>query len=111
VSRAFAVTDVGAVGPETWTGTLTVPGLEFDLTAPTLSGATSKTARVPRKAKSARVTFKVTATDDVDGAVPVACQPRSGSRFKVGKTTVRCEATDSSANMVKAAFIVTVRRR
>ena len=40
----------------------------FDLTAPTLSGATAKTVRVPKKgAKNARVTFKVTATDDVDG--------------------------------------------
>jgi hypothetical protein len=111
VSRAFTVTDVGAVGPETWMGTLVVPGLEFDVTAPRLSEATAKTARVPKKAKNARVTFKLTATDDVDGAVPVSCQPRSGSRFKIGKTTVRCEATDSSANTARASFTVTVKRR
>ena len=81
----------GGAGTETWTGTLEVPGFEFDLTPPKLIGASAKTVRVPKKgAKSARVTFKVTATDDVDGAVPVSCQPKSGSRFKVGKTTVRC---------------------
>ena len=32
----------GAVVRSTWTGTLVVPGLEFDVTPPTLSGATSK---------------------------------------------------------------------
>ena len=48
-------------GGETWTGTLTVPGLEFDLTRPTLAGATNKTVRARKGAKSARVAFKVTA--------------------------------------------------
>ena len=87
-------------------------GLTFDLTAPTLNGAAPKTVRVAKKgAKNARVTFKVTATDDVDGTLPVSCQPRSGSQFKVGRTTVRCEATDTSGNGAKAAFAVTVKAR
>jgi hypothetical protein len=111
LSRAFVVTDVGAVGPETWTGTLVVSGLEFDVTAPKLAGASSKAVRAPKGSKTAKVAYKVTATDDVDGSVPVSCQPRSGSRFKVGKTKVSCEATDSSANTAKASFVVTVRRR
>jgi hypothetical protein len=101
----------GGVGSETWTGTLDVPGLTFDLTPPTLSEANAKSVRVPKKAKTARVTFELTATDDVDGSVPVSCQPKSGSRFKVGRTRVRCEATDTSANTAKAAFTVTVQRR
>jgi hypothetical protein len=101
----------GGVGSETWTGTLDVPALTFDLTPPTLSGANAKTVRVPKKAKTARVTFKVTATDDVDGSVRVSCQPKSGSRFKVGRTRVRCEATDTSANTAAASFTVTVRAR
>lgn len=101
----------GGTGVETWTGTLEVPGLTFDLTPPRLSGATSRTVRAPKGAKNARVTYKVTATDDVDGSLPVSCQPRSGSRFKVGRTTVRCQATDSSANTAKAAFAITVRKR
>jgi hypothetical protein len=98
-------------GTDTWAGTLTVPGLAFDLAPPKLIGATAKTVSISKKAKSARVTFKVKATDAVDGAVPVSCQPRSGTKFKVGKTRVRCEATDSSANRATAAFVVTVKRR
>ena len=86
-------------------------GPEFDLTAPTFRGAVPKTVRAAKGAKTARVTFKVTAVDAVDGAVPTACQPKSGSRFKVGKTTVRCSAMDSSANTAKTSFTVTVKRR
>ena len=97
-------------GRETWTGTLVVAGLEFDVTPPTLSGATSKTVRARKGAKRARVTYNVTAADAVDGRVPVTCQPRSGSRFPIGRTAVSCSATDSSANTRKASFRVTVRR-
>ncbi len=110
VERAANFTSAGAAGTDTWIGTLDVPGLEFDVTPPTLSGATSKTVRAPRGAKRVRVTYKVTATDNVDAQVPVTCNPRSGSRFPVGRTVVRCSATDSSANTTAATFTVTVRR-
>lgn len=111
VGRALGQTDTGARGLETWTGTLTVPGLEFDVTAPVINGARAKTVRVPRKATRARVTYTVTATDAVDGPVPARCAPASGRRFKVGRTVVRCVAADSSGNSAAAAFPVTVRRR
>jgi hypothetical protein len=91
-----------------WIGTLVVPGLEFDVMPPTLSGATSKTVRAPKGAKRVRVTYNVTASDVVEGKVAVACTPRSGSRFPMGRTVVRCSATDSSANTSTARFIVTV---
>lgn len=97
-------------GTERWIGTLVVPGLEFDVTPPTLSGARSKTVRAPKGAKRVRVTYKVSATDAVDGPVLVTCGPRSGSRFPIGRTVVRCSATDSSANGSAARFIVTVRK-
>ena len=100
-----------AVGRDTWTGTLLVPGLAFDLTPPTLDGAPSKTVRVRKRVRQARVTYSLRAQDDVDGAVPVSCKPRSGSRFKVGRTVVRCSATDSSGNAAAATFTVTVKRR
>ena len=58
---------------ETWTGTLNVSGYEFDTTRPTISGATSKTVKAKKGAKSARVTFKVTTQDDTDGVVPTRC--------------------------------------
>jgi HYR domain len=100
-----------AVGIDTWTGTLVVPGLEFDLTAPTISGAANKVVRAPPGARKARVTFNLSARDDVDGSLPVSCKPRSGSLFKVGRTRVTCSATDTSGNRATATFTVTVKQR
>jgi len=100
----------GAVGTDTWIGTLVVPGLEFDVTRPTLTGAANKSVKVKRGAKSARVAFRVTAQDDRDGALPVRCTPKSGSRFPIGKTEVNCSANDGSANTVATTFTVTVKR-
>jgi hypothetical protein len=98
-------------GVDTWTGTLFVPGLQFDLTAPTINGALDKTIRVRRRAKRVRVVYTATAKDDVDGAVPVTCRPASGTRFNVGRTRVRCAASDTSGNESTATFAVTVKRR
>ena len=66
-------------GRETWTGTLTVPGLDFDVVAPTISGAISKTMKAKKGAKNARVTYRVTAQDDRDGAVGVMDDPVGGA--------------------------------
>jgi hypothetical protein len=94
---------------DTWSGSLTVPGLDFDLARPVLAGAVAKTVRAPREARRVRVRYAVTARDAVDGVVPVACAPRSGSRFRRGRTVVQCSATDSSANTATKRFVVTVR--
>ena len=96
-------------GTDTWTGTLNVPGLDFDLAPPMIRGARSRIVRAPRRTKRIRIAYKVTATDGVDGAVPSTCRPRSGSRFKVGRSVVRCSATDSSANTVTARFAIVVK--
>ncbi len=101
----------GGFGSETWAGTLTLPGQEFDVTPPVLIGARSRTVRAPRGAKRARVTYTVTANDVVDGKVPSTCTPPSGSRFKVGRSSVECSATDYSANTRSASFTVTVKAR
>jgi hypothetical protein len=106
VERALAF----GVGVETWTGTVAAPGVEFDLTPPTRTGATPKTVRARKGAKRVRVTYKVTAHDAVDGDVPVSCTPKSGSRFKIGRTLVTCSASDTSGNAGRARFRVTVRR-
>jgi hypothetical protein len=95
---------------DTWTGTLVVPGMEFDVTPPVLSGAASKSVTAPRRAKFVRVRYSVKARDAIDGSVPAACKPASGSRFKVGRTKVACTAKDSSANVATATFTVTVKR-
>ena len=97
-------------GLETWKGTLSVPGLEFDVIAPKLAGATSRKVVAPRRAKRVRVRYVVTATDAVDGPVPATCRPRSGTRFHIGRTQVRCSATDTSANAATASFRITVRQ-
>ena len=106
VERAFGATSTGI---ERWTGTLLAPGTEFDVTPPKLNGATPKTVRAPKGQKRVRVTYTVTASDSVDGRVPVTCAPRSGSRFPLGRTRVTCTATDKSANTGTASFRVTVR--
>jgi HYR domain len=54
------------------------------------------------------VTFSASATDNVDGPLPVSCSPASGSTFPVGTTKVTCTATDSHGNTGSASFDVTV---
>jgi hypothetical protein len=112
LNHAFSQTAPGrAAGRDTWVGTLSVPGLEFDLSPPTLNGIVSKTVRAPRGANGVRVSYKVTARDEVDGAVPGLCRPRSGSRFRIGRTVVTCSATDGSGNKATARFTITVKPR
>lgn len=49
------------------------------------------------------------ATDDVDGPVPVTCDPPSGVWFPIGVTTVTCFAVDAAGNAaIPVAFTVTV---
>ena len=49
-----------------------------------------------------------TATDDVDGTVPVTCLPASGSVFPRGTTNVTCTATDAAGNVATSSFAVVV---
>jgi HYR domain len=95
-------------GKDRWQGTLSVPGLDFDVTPPVLRGAVARTVRAPRRSQRVRVPFKVTAVDAVDGAVPATCMPRPGSIFRLGRTRVTCSATDKSANAATRTFTVTV---
>ena len=53
-------------------------------------------------------TYPVTATDDVDGSVPVSCLPAAPHFFAVGATTVNCSASDSAGHTSRASFSVTV---
>jgi hypothetical protein len=111
IPGSTGVVERGPFGKDTWDGTLLVAGLAFDTTAPVLRGATAKTVVRPRGAKLVRVTYRVSAVDETDGAVPVSCVPRTGSRFKLGRTLVSCSATDKSGNTARARFTVTVRAR
>jgi hypothetical protein len=44
--------------------------------------------------------------DIVDGAVSVACSPRSGTRLRVGTTRIRCTASDRAGNVGSRTFTV-----
>jgi HYR domain-containing protein len=111
VDHSAYYTTLGAAGTDTWTGTLNVPGLSFDVTAPTLQGMANRTVRIRRTAKRVHVRFIVTGSDQVDGSVATSCTPKSGHRFRVGRTVVKCWATDSSGNTATGSFRVAVRRR
>jgi hypothetical protein len=54
------------------------------------------------------VSFDAAAHDGRDGDVPVTCAPASGARFALGTTLVSCSASDSSGNVARASFPVTV---
>jgi len=54
------------------------------------------------------VNFAATATDNVDGSLPVACAPLSGATFAIGTTAVNCSASDAAGNTTTGSFTVTV---
>jgi autotransporter-associated beta strand protein len=54
------------------------------------------------------VVFNPTATNTLDGSVPVACSPVSGSRFPLGISSVTATATNSVGYSTSTAFSVTV---
>jgi len=54
------------------------------------------------------VTYTATATDLVDGPVPVSCSPASGSSFPAGTTMVTCSATDAHGNTATGSFTMSV---
>jgi hypothetical protein len=108
---------------QSFTGHETVPGVEGkivswdlrrtvaggDTTPPVISGVPADLTVEATGPAGAVVTYaNPTATDLVDGPVPVACVPASGSTFPLGDTTVDCTATDSSGNSASASFTVTV---
>jgi hypothetical protein len=54
------------------------------------------------------VKWKMSAIDNVDGPVPISCNPPIGSHFAVGDTKVSCSASDSAGNTTRGSFVVHV---
>ena len=80
-----------------------------DTTPPVIAGVPASLAAEAAGPAGATVTYSnPTASDLVDGSVPVSCSPASGSTFPLGTTTVHCAATDAAGNSATAAFLVTV---
>jgi HYR domain-containing protein len=55
-------------------------------------------------AARATVNYETSATDKLDAAPQIACDPASGSTFAVGNTTVSCTATDAAGNATTKTF-------
>ncbi|GAA2224046.1 hypothetical protein GCM10010232_06020 [Streptomyces amakusaensis] len=58
--------------------------------------------------KGARVEYRATARDDIDGTLLPRCFPASGSLFPIGTTTVVCTAVDSRGNAGRDTAVVEV---
>jgi VCBS repeat-containing protein len=56
----------------------------------------------------AQVFFSSSATDLVDGILPLLCNPASGSVFPLGQTIVKCTASDSAGNTASKNFRIIV---
>jgi hypothetical protein len=87
-------------------GTFTVTVV--DTTAPTIAGSPSASVDAAGP-DGAVATYAVpTASDAVDGAVPVSCAPASGTTFPVGTTVVTCTAGDRAGNTATSTGTVAV---
>jgi HYR domain len=62
----------------------------------------------PHDETGANVAFTASATDWKGRPVPVTCQPRSGSLFRLGQTRVSCTAVDRRESSTTGSFPVTV---
>lgn len=84
----------------------------FDITVggvppPTLIVPENLTVEATRPT-GALVRFNARATDFEGDPLPVTCNPRSGTIFPLGPTTVTCSASDSFGNSTAKSFTVTV---
>lgn len=84
-----------------------VPPEPADTTPPVLTVPADITAEAT-SAAGAAVSFLVSASDDVDGSVPVLADPASGSTFPLGTTIVDVGASDAAGNIATASFNVRV---
>jgi len=123
VDGDVAVTCTPASGSTFELGTTTVDCTATDAHGNTSSGSFDVTvvdtkppaltlpANITKQATSnsqASVTYSASASDLVDGSVPVSCTPASPHTFGVGTTTVNCSATDAHGNTANGSFTVTV---
>ncbi len=88
-----------------------LPARPADVLAPRIADRSDVQA-VSNGASGAKVKYTLpSAIDTHDGAVPLTCDPASGSRFVIGVTTVTCTATDESGNTRTSSFDVVVTRK
>src|SRR5437588_1239427 len=80
-----------------------------DTTPPTITGTPADITVHAKHKTGVVVTYSTpTATDNVDGSVPVTCTPPSRSTFPIGTTTVTSTTTDSHGTSASTTFHVIV---
>ena len=89
-------------------GDIDIHDATSDTTPPTLN-VPQRIATNATGPSGAKVTYTASATDNVDPAPAVSCNPASGSTFPIGTTKVTCKATDKAGNETTKAFDVVVR--
>lgn len=80
-----------------------------DTTPPAISNLARRVVEATSSEGTTVTWLTPQATDTVDGPVPVACTPASGSIFQLGMTPVTCTAADDSGNQSTGIFTVLVR--
>ena len=86
---------------------LDCPTAQQDTTPPVIDVPATINAEAV-SAAGAAVPFTVSATDAVDGSVPVSCDRTPGATFPIGTTAVHCSASDAAGNTAHAQFDVVV---
>jgi hypothetical protein len=99
-------TTIGA-GTTTTNGGVVQPPVVSDTTPPILRLPSDLTQEATSR-NGAQVRFAASATDRVDGPVPVTCTPASGSTFPLGTTPVACSAVDQAGFAANGDFTITV---
>jgi hypothetical protein len=89
-------------------GTASFDVLVPDTTAPQVDPPANVVAEATGPGGAVATYGAATATDLVDGPLPVACSPASGTTFPLGDTHVVCTATDSTGNVGSSSFDVLV---
>jgi hypothetical protein len=80
-----------------------------DTTAPVITGTPADVTATATSTSGAVVTYSTpTASDLVDGTVPVTCLPASGATFALASTLVTCTASDAHNNSSSTHFFVSV---
>ncbi|MBO9521930.1 MAG: hypothetical protein J7518_10380 [Nocardioidaceae bacterium] len=75
---------------------------------PTVTVPTQPVTATTTDETGTAVTYAASATDEVDGTIPVSCTPASGTKFPLGDTGVTCSATSSTQQTTTASFVVRV---
>ena len=105
-ARVVTCTAVDAAGNSSSAAfTVTV----VDTTAPTIDGMPADVIATATDEDGLLIDWPMpTATDLVDGLLPVTCDPAPASPFTIGSTLVTCSAADGAGNVATAAFMVEV---